>query len=102
MQTAEVKEAIGEVINLGTGQDISIGDMAKKIASFINRDIEILTDEIRLRPGSSEVHQLCCNNTKAENMLAWKPKFSLDEGLRQTIDWLKKSNNLEDPTGYHI
>ncbi len=102
VQTAEVKEAIGEVINLGTGQDISIGDMAKKIASFINRDIEILADEIRLRPGSSEVHQLCCNNTKAESLLAWKPKFSLDEGLRQTIEWLKKSDSLEDPMRYHI
>jgi len=102
VQTAEVKEAIGEVINLGTGQDISIGDMAKKIASFINRDIEILADEIRLRPGSSEVHQLCCNSTKAESLLAWEPKFSLDEGLRQTIEWLKKSDSLEDPMRYHV
>jgi len=102
VRNAEVEEAIGEVINLGTGQEILIGDIAKQIASLINRDIRILTDEKRLRPGSSEVHQLCCNNTKAERLLAWKPKISLDEGLRQTIDWLKKSDNLEDPTGYHI
>jgi len=102
VRSAEVREAIGEVINLGTGQEISIGDMAKKIASFINRDIEILADEIRLRPGSSEVHQLCCNNTKAESLLAWKPRFSLEEGLRQTIEWLKKSDSLEDPMRYHI
>ena len=102
VRNAEVEEAIGEVINLGTGQEILIGDIAKKIASLINRDIRILTDEKRLRPGSSEVHQLCCNNTKAERLLAWKPRFSLEEGLRQTIDWLKKSDNLEDPTGYHI
>jgi len=102
VRNAEVEEAIGEVINLGTGQEILIGDIAKKIASLINRDIRILADEKRLRPGSSEVHQLCCNNTKAERLLAWKPRFSLEEGLRQTIDWLKKSNNLEDPTGYHV
>jgi len=102
MRNAEVEEAIGEVINLGTGQEILIGDIAKNIASLINRDIRILTDEKRLRPGSSEVHQLCCNNTKAERLLAWKPRFSLEEGLRQTIDWLRKSDNLEDPTGYHI
>jgi nucleoside-diphosphate-sugar epimerase len=102
VRNAEVGEAIGEVINLGTGQEILIGDIAKKIASLINRDIKIVTDKKRLRPGSSEVHQLCCNNTKAERLLAWKPRFSLEEGLRQTIDWLKKSNNLEDPTGYHI
>ncbi len=102
LRNAEVEEAIGEVINLGTGQEILIGDIAKKISSLINRDIRILTDEKRLRPGSSEVHQLCCNNTKAERLLAWKPRFSLEEGLCQTIDWLKKSDNLEDPTGYHI
>ncbi len=102
VRNAEVEEAIGEVINLGTGQEILIGDIAKKITSLINRDIKILTDEKRLRPGSSEVHQLCCNNKKAERLLAWTPKCSLDEGLRQTIDWLKKSDNLEDPTGYHI
>ncbi|MFQ5911191.1 MAG: GDP-mannose 4,6-dehydratase, partial [Thermoplasmata archaeon] len=102
VRNAEVEEAIGEVINLGTGQEMLIGDIAKKIASIINRDIRILTDEKRLRPGSSEVHQLRCNNTKAERLLAWKPRFSLEEGLRQTIDWLKKSDNLEDPRGYHI
>ncbi len=102
VRCAVVREAIGEVINFGTGQEVSIGDLAMQIASLMNRDLKILTDEKRLRPESSEVHQLCCNNTKAERLLAWKPRFSLEEGLRQTIDWLKKSDNLEDPRGYHI
>ncbi len=99
---AEAKEAIGEVINLGTGQEISIRDLAVRIASVMNRDINIVTDEHRLRPGSSEVHRLCCQSDKARRLLAWQAEFSLEEGLRQTIDWLRESDSREDPTGYHI
>ena len=102
VRSAEVEEAIGEVINLGTGEEISIGDLAMKIASLMGRDIEIRSDEQRLRPGRSEVHRLCCNNLKAQRLLAWRPQCSLDDGLRQTIDWLKKSEGLEESRRYHI
>jgi nucleoside-diphosphate-sugar epimerase len=72
-------------LNIGTGGEISIGDLAKKIAALIDGNIEVLSDEQRLRPGSSEVRRLCCNNAKAHRLLGWRPQYSLDEGLKQTI-----------------
>jgi len=99
---AEVDGAIGEVINLGTGQEISIGDLAKKIISIIGRDVEIHGDEARLRPGTSEVHRLCCENGKAQRILAWRPQYSLEEGLQRTVDWFKQSDYPHEPRRYHI
>jgi nucleoside-diphosphate-sugar epimerase len=102
VQGAETDEAIGEVINLGTGQEISIGDLAKKIISIISRDVEIHGDEARLRPGSSEVHRLCCSNSKAQRLLKWHPEVSLEEGLRRTVDWVKQSDYPHESRRYHI
>lgn len=102
MKIAEVNETVGEVINVGTGQEISIGDLAIKIASLVGRDIEIVLDEKRLRPGSSEVQRLCCNNTKARRILGWSPQYSLDEGLQQTILWMKTSGSVDKPGSYRI
>lgn len=99
---AEVDGAIGEIINLGTGQEISIGDLAKKIVSIIGRDVEIHGDEARLRPWTSEVHRLCCDNAKAQRLLAWRPQYSLEEGLKEAITWMSESGTLVDSRRYHI
>ena len=99
---AEVDEAIGEVINLGTGQEISIGDLAKKIASMIGREIKVDSDEQRLRPGTSEVHRLCGDNAKAERLLAWRPQYTLEKGLKETIAWFKESGFVDESRKYHI
>jgi len=99
---AEIDEAVGEVINLGTGQEISIGDLAKNIIFIIGRDVEIQSDEERLRPGTSEVHRLCCENGKAQRLLAWRPQYSLEEGLKEAIAWMSESRNLEESWRYHI
>ena len=102
VRIAEVEEAIGEVINLGTGREISIADLALQIASLVGRELNIVTDEQRLRPGGSEVDRLCCNGAKAHRLLGWESQYSLEEGLRITIEWLKASNELEDPRRYRI
>lgn len=99
---AEVDEAIGEVINVGTGQEISIGDLAKTIIAIIGRDVAIRSDEQRLRPGTSEVHRLCCDNGKAQRILAWQPQYSLEEGLKEAITWMSESTAFEESRRYHI
>jgi len=102
IRIAETDGCIGEVVNIGTGGEISIGDLAKKIAVLIDGNIEIVSDEQRLRPGSSEVRRLCCNNAKAHRLLGWGPQYSLDEGLKQTVAWFQESGNLDESGRYHI
>ncbi len=101
IRAAESEASVGEVVNLGTGKEISIGDLAAKIASLIGKKIEIQSDERRFRPGSSEVMRLCSNIEKAKSIMGWEPRFTLEEGLLQTIEWLKTSG-AEDSGRYHI
>ena len=89
----------GEIINLGSGFEISIRDTAKLITNIMGIDLEILTDAQRLRPEKSEVERLLADNTKAKRLLNWEPKFygldGLCKGLKNTIDWMSdKSNQL--------
>ena len=83
--------ALGEEINLGTGQEISIGELARLIARLMGVEAEIVQDEARLRPAASEVERLCAGIAKAEDLLGWAPggdgATSLEEGLRRTIAW---------------
>jgi dTDP-glucose 4,6-dehydratase len=84
-------QALGEVINVGSNYEISIGDTAKTIAELMNAPLEIETDEQRLRPALSEVERLWASADKAEKLMSWKPQFAGLEGLRrglgQTIEW---------------
>jgi dTDP-glucose 4,6-dehydratase len=89
VKAAEVPGIEGEVINLGTGQEIKIGELAQKIIQKTGRSVEITIDPVRLRPERSEVLRLLSDNTLARQTLGWKPEVSLDEGLDQTIDWIK-------------
>ncbi len=88
---------LGEVINIGSNFEISIGDLANKIVSLIskdtNKDIKIKFDESRLRPDKSEVERLWVDNRKAKKFMNWEPKVSLDEGLKRTIEWISKNIN---------
>lgn len=102
LRCAEVDRAVGEIVNLGTGREISIGDLAKRIASLTGVEVRIVSDEQRIRPGSSEVQRLCCNAAKAAHLLDWQVKYSLEEGLKQTVEWFRESGNLEESRRYHI
>ena len=90
--------AIGEVINLGTGFDISVGDTARLIADIMGKPIEIETQAERLRPEKSEVQRLQSNNQKASSLMGWKPRFGgidgLRQGLEETINWFLEPSNL--------
>ena len=87
---AEHDAALGQVYNLGSGREISIGDLAQNVADLIGKDISIVSDDDRLRPDKSEVDRLCACNAKAREQLGWKPRVSLKEGLQRTIAWLQE------------
>jgi dTDP-glucose 4,6-dehydratase len=88
LHAATVDGAIGETINLGTGHEISIGDLASLIARLLGKSVTIAQSGERLRPRDSEVEQLRSDNSKAARLLDWRPEVSLEEGLRRTIAWL--------------
>jgi dTDP-glucose 4,6-dehydratase len=92
------KAGIGEVINIGSGFEISIGDVAKTIAALMGATIEIEQDAARLRPERSEVDRLCASSAKAQKLLGWSPRITGIEGLRngleQTIAWFAEPRNL--------
>jgi NAD dependent epimerase/dehydratase len=97
---ASAPEAPGQTFNLGSGREISIGDLARLIASLIGVEIVIETDEQRVRPSGSEVERLLADASKAREMLGWTPQVSLEEGLQQTIDWLRDHMERYRPDVY--
>ena len=92
------KNGLGEVINLGNNFEISIKETAELIADIMGVKINITQDENRLRPSSSEVERLWADNSKAKEILNWKPKFAgrdgFRNGLEQTIAWFSRPENL--------
>lgn len=94
-------KSVGQVINVGSNFEISIGDLAQKIISLIGRDVEIKQDPSRLRPKNSEVERLWCDNTKAGELLNWTPTKSLDKGLTETINWIASNRDLYKPEIYN-
>lgn len=91
------KVSVGEVINLGSNFEISVGDLVSTIATIMNADVEIETEEIRLRPGKSEVDRLFADVSKAARLLSWRPEYGglegLTQGLKLTIDWFSDPAN---------
>ena len=94
IRTAESKSSIGEVINIGSNFEISMGDLAQRISSLLNKDIMIMQDSSRVRPLKSEVKRLWCDNAKAKRLLGWEPQVSLDEGLKETIEWVSENKKM--------
>lgn len=92
------KGGIGEVINLGSGYEISILETAELIAEVMACDINIITDEARFRPENSEVERLWAENSKARKILDWEPKYcgrsGLKLGIEKTVEWFLQDSNL--------
>ena len=99
---AEMQEAIGRTINLGSGREINIGDLAKLIISLVGRPINIESEEKRVRPAKSEVERLVADNTLARELLGWEPAVSLEEGLGRTIEWVQQHLRRYRPDVYAI
>ena len=91
---AESDETIGETVNIGSNFEISVGDTLNKIKEQMNSDVEFITDSQRLRPEKSEVFRLWCDNSKIRDLTGFVPKYSIDAGLKETIDWFVRPENL--------
>jgi NAD dependent epimerase/dehydratase len=91
---AESENVKGEEINIATQQEISVGDLAQKLIDIINPRAKIITDDQRMRPEKSEVERLLGSNEKITRLTGWKPKYTLDEGLNETIKWFEDKSNL--------
>ena len=91
-EISKSNKAIGEEINIATNQEISIGELANEIISQINPNAKIVCEEQRLRPEKSEVNRLLGDNTKIKNLTDWKPQYTFEQGIKETIDWIK--NNM--------
>ncbi|HQJ15542.1 MAG TPA: SDR family NAD(P)-dependent oxidoreductase [Candidatus Omnitrophota bacterium] len=102
IRVAESPRSVGEAINIGTGRDISIGELAQRIARIIGTDVRIQEDKVRKRPAKSEVMCLCADIRKARSLLKWKPAVSLDEGLSNTIDYIRTHQEEYRRKGYAI
>lgn len=94
IKIAESDRTVGEVINIGSNSEISIGNLIKKITSIMDVEIKIEVDDQRIRPKKSEVERLCADNSKIMELTGWKPMYILEEGLKETIRWLESPNNL--------
>lgn len=99
---AEGDASIGEEINFGNGRSISIGELAEKIVGLVGRDIPVRQSAERVRPASSEVDELVADTSKARALLGWEPEVSLNDGLLQTIEWVRANPRLYDPAVYRI
>ncbi|WP_442594289.1 NAD-dependent 4,6-dehydratase LegB [Neobacillus sp. D3-1R] len=98
ISVAESDKSVGEVINIGSNYEISIGETVELISEVMSIDIEIQTDDIRLRPEKSEVERLWADNQKAKKLLGWEPSFGgrdgLKRGLIETVEWFTNPINL--------
>ena len=94
MALAQSDKALGEVVNIGSGVEISVADTLGLIKKIMNSDVQFITDKQRVRPKDSEVFRLCCDNTKIKQLTGFTPDYSLEKGLIQTIEWLADPQNL--------
>jgi dTDP-glucose 4,6-dehydratase len=102
IKIAESPLSVGEVINIGSGKEISIEGVAAKICGLVGKNIPIISDEDRIRPINSEVNRLCSDSRKAKNLLGWMPQVSLEEGLFRTINSISSHHGEYEPSQYYV
>jgi dTDP-glucose 4,6-dehydratase len=99
---AASERALGETVNLGTGSEVSVGDLVALVSRLIGRELAVREEEQRLRPKASEVGRLLCDASKAAELCGWKAEVSLEEGLRRTIEWMKLELDRFQPAVYGV
>lgn len=99
---AEKDAAVGRVIHLGSGRDISIEALARLIAELAGASIDLTTHEARVRPEASEVERLLADASLARELLGWTPAVSLEDGLRRTIEWIQEHQDAYRAGAYAV
>jgi dTDP-glucose 4,6-dehydratase len=102
LRIAETPGIEGITLNLGTGQEIRIGDLANEIVAMLDHPVRLEIDQERLRPEKSEVQRLLSDNHLAFEKLGWHPQVSLQDGLRQTFEWIKQNLSLYSSDRYIV
>lgn len=92
---AESEATIGETVNIGSNFEITVGDTLNLIKKIMQSDVEFITDQQRIRPEKSEVFRLWCDNTKINKLTGFMPGYTIEEGLKETIQWFLKFENLK-------
>ena len=102
IDAGSVSDVEGKTFNLGVGKEVSIGQLADRIISLIGRPVRVEVDVDRLRPEKSEVQRLLSDNSHARVRLGWEPRVLLDEGLEQTINWVRQHLQRYRPEIYQV
>jgi len=99
---AESNAVIGEITNIGMNEEISISNLVNLIGKLMKVNIDIVSEDNRIRPDKSEVERLFCNNDKLKKHTNWTPEYNLEKGLVETIQWIEKNINLYKPDIYNV
>jgi len=102
IKAAQSLEGLGKVINIGSGREISIGQLAQIIINTIQSTAKIVVDEARVRPSRSEVNRLLADNRLAKETIGWEPRVSLEEGVKKTVAWVASHMNRFQIGKYQI
>lgn len=102
IQAGSTPAAMGRTINLGSGREISIGDLAQLIAKLMGKSIILESEDKRMRPGGSEVERLLADNRLADELLGWQPVVNLEDGLQRTIEWIGQHPKRYRPNVYVV
>ncbi|MBC3888235.1 SDR family NAD(P)-dependent oxidoreductase [Acetobacterium paludosum] len=102
IEIAKSEKTIGEEINIATQQEISIGELAEELIRQINPDAKIICDEQRIRPEKSEVNRLLGSNQKIKRLTKWKPQYTFEQGLTETIEFFKQNLDKFKTNIYNI
>jgi NAD dependent epimerase/dehydratase len=99
---ADCDKAMGQVLNIGTGEERSIEETARLLMKICGRDIPIISEEERTRPEKSEVNRLLADTTRLQEATGWSPLTHFEKGLRRTVDWISENLDYFDPNRYVI
>ncbi len=102
IEIAKSNKTVGEEVNIATGQEISIGQLTQMLITQINPNAKIICEDQRLRPAKSEVNRLLGSNKKIKELTNWVPKYTLEQGLQETIHWLMSNTNKYKTDLYNL